>query len=319
MPSAPVVVLSQTTSSDPAKRELQERLVAALASDVGVRVWVVPHVYDLPTDGPSVTALRQLDGDLIVLSWLYPRGMHWTLDRHGVRGQIGRTPMAAADVSPRVDKQPTNASERHVFELRETPDRTVYCLDLRDHNAAEPIVEEVRRIVAKLSHQTPLELAPQVQRIEEPSPRRWYPVIDFSRCTNCMECIDFCLFGVYGVYRADQILVEQPDNCRKGCPACSRVCPASAIVFPQHKTPGIAGVGGEASDWKLDLSDLFGGLQQAEGLRAIAAREREDHLALSGPAVTPTSVESPETEARHEVRTPDELDQLLDQVEGLDL
>ena len=33
---------------------------------------------------------------------------------------------------------------------------------------------------------------------QEPG-RRWYPVIDYSRCTNCMECIDFCLFGVYGV------------------------------------------------------------------------------------------------------------------------
>ena len=75
---------------------------------------------------------------------------------------------------------------------------------------------------------------------EEPA-RRWYPVIDFSRCTNCMECIDFCLFGVYGVDRTETILVEQPDNCRKGCPACSRVCPENAIIFPQHKTPAIAG------------------------------------------------------------------------------
>jgi MinD superfamily P-loop ATPase len=48
-----------------------------------------------------------------------------------------------------------------------------------------------------------------------------------------MECIDFCLFGVYGVDRGETILVEQPDNCRKGCPACSRVCPENAIM----KTP----------------------------------------------------------------------------------
>ena len=80
-----------------------------------------------------------------------------------------------------------------------------------------------------------------VVRINEEPARRWYPVIDFSRCTNCMECIDFCLFGVYGVDSAETILVEQPDNCRKGCPACSRVCPENAIIFPQHKTPAIAG------------------------------------------------------------------------------
>ena len=41
---------------------------------------------------------------------------------------------------------------------------------------------------------------------------------------------------------AETILVEQPDNCRKGCPACSRVCPENAIIFPQHKTPAIAGL-----------------------------------------------------------------------------
>ncbi len=84
------------------------------------------------------------------------------------------------------------------------------------------------------------------------------PVIDFSRCTNCMECIDFCLFGVYGIDQQETILVEQPDNCRKGCPACSRVCPENAIIFPQHKTPVIAGDPSIGGEMKIDLSQLFG-------------------------------------------------------------
>src|SRR6185436_1109397 len=88
-----------------------------------------------------------------------------------------------------------------------------------------------------------------------PTGRRWYPVIDYSRCTNCLECLDFCLFGVYGVNKADAILVEQPDNCKKGCPACSRVCPENAIIFPQHKTPAIAGSPTEGpGGLKIDLS-----------------------------------------------------------------
>ena len=94
--------------------------------------------------------------------------------------------------------------------------------------------------------------------IDEDPARRWYPVIDLSRCTNCLECIDFCLFGVYGIDAQETILVEQPDNCRQGCPACSRVCPENAIIFPQHKTPTIAGSPEVGGNLKIDLSALFG-------------------------------------------------------------
>ncbi|MCI0418785.1 MAG: hypothetical protein L0312_06120, partial [Acidobacteria bacterium] len=106
---------------------------------------------------------------------------------------------------------------------------------------------------------------PAPTRIEEETDRRWYPVIDFSRCTNCLECLDFCLFGVYGIGQAETILVEQPDNCRKGCPACSRVCPANAIIFPQRDTStekseppfafrvhcGLTASAGYAGSWQL--------------------------------------------------------------------
>src|SRR5205807_682007 len=33
------------------------------------------------------------------------------------------------------------------------------------------------------------------EQLLTPPNRRWYPVIDYSRCTNCLECLDFCLFG----------------------------------------------------------------------------------------------------------------------------
>ena len=53
----------------------------------------------------------------------------------------------------------------------------------------------------------------------------WFPVIDFDRCTNCMQCLSFCLFDVYGVDEEQQIQVQNNDNCKTNCPACSRVCP----------------------------------------------------------------------------------------------
>ena len=42
-------------------------------------------------DSPALLALQSLPGDFIVLSWLYPRAAHWTLDRHGIRGRLGET------------------------------------------------------------------------------------------------------------------------------------------------------------------------------------------------------------------------------------
>lgn len=60
----------------------------------------------------------------------------------------------------------------------------------------------------------------------------WYPVVDYSRCVNCGKCVDFCVFGVYS--RDDQgVHVSKPDGCKTNCPACARMCPARAIMFPK--------------------------------------------------------------------------------------
>jgi hypothetical protein len=156
-----------------------------------------------------------------------------------------------------------------------------------------------------------------VKRLEEQGDRRWYPVIDFSRCTNCMECIDFCLFGVYGVDAVDTILVEQPDNCRKGCPACSRVCPENAIIFPQHKTPAIAGSAADVGSLKIDLSRLFGA-PDGDAVE-VAARERDEQLVLAGRDAVGMSVGIPKRQADKEAAPKDDLDDLLDELDDLDL
>ena len=90
-----------------------------------------------------------------------------------------------------------------------------------------------------------------------------------------MECLDFCLFGVYGVDSLERLVVENQDKCKKGCPACSRVCPENAIMFPEHKTPGIAGRRWRrVSGLKIDLTKLFGG----GDAMAMAAQERDREL-----------------------------------------
>ena len=171
----------------------------------------------------------------------------------------------------------------------------------------------------------------------EPADRRWYPVIDFSRCTNCLECIDFCLFGVYGIDGQDTILVEQPDHCRLGCPACSRVCPENAIIFPQHKAPTIAGSPEVGGSMKIDLSQLFGAppspagnpdvqakADSEKGALDVAVRERDEQLRLAGREAVGESVGLPKRQAGNQAalnrETPAEkLDLLIDAVDELEL
>lgn len=70
--------------------------------------------------------------------------------------------------------------------------------------------------------------------VQQPARERWYPVVDRSECTNCQHCLQFCLFGVYEQDADGQVCVANPDSCKAGCPACSRVCPHGAIMFPLY-------------------------------------------------------------------------------------
>ncbi len=92
----------------------------------------------------------------------------------------------------------------------------------------------------------------------------WFPVIDYDRCTNCMQCLSFCLFGVYGVDADRKLQVQNQDNCKTNCPACSRVCPEAAILFPKYKAGPINGdvvsdADLEREKMKVDISALLGG------------------------------------------------------------
>ncbi|WP_446787670.1 ATP-binding protein [Macellibacteroides fermentans] len=68
----------------------------------------------------------------------------------------------------------------------------------------------------------------------------WYPVIDKERCSECGRCRDFCLFGVY-TSENRQIKVAQPQNCKNNCPACARMCPSKAIIFPKYEKSPVNG------------------------------------------------------------------------------
>jgi Pyruvate/2-oxoacid:ferredoxin oxidoreductase delta subunit len=119
----------------------------------------------------------------------------------------------------------------------------------------------------------------------------WFPVIDYDRCTNCMQCLSFCLFGVYGVDGQQHIQVQNNDNCKTNCPACSRVCPEAAIMFPKYKAGPINGDVVSDADlqrekMKIDISALLGGdiyqmlRDRSERAKSRFSKERDSDKAL---------------------------------------
>lgn len=346
------VVISQSQGHNPAVRQLEEDLAARLIMEPGVDVSIVPNLYDMSADHTGMLFLRSVTGPMVVLAWLYPRAIRWTLDRQGVRGQEGVTLLTADD-----DDTEDEAPRAGIGSL-DVPSRRIYCIDLRVRSKAEPFLEEVRRIVQENSQQTvellgwvggpPAIVSPAaagvlpagavngngaakpavngsaaaagaapLSVIDEPVKRRWYPVIDYSRCTNCMECIDFCLFGVYGLDGESRILVESQDNCKKGCPACSRVCPENAILFPQHKSSAIAGADGEIAGLKIDLSKLFGG--DGKDALQMAVAERDAELVKDGRDAVGMAVGIPKRQEARATRPRDELDDLMDGLDAIDV
>ena len=119
----------------------------------------------------------------------------------------------------------------------------------------------------------------------------WFPVIDYGRCTNCMQCLSFCLFDVYGVNGEGKIKVQKAGNCKTDCPACSRVCPEVAILFPKYKAGPINGDEVRAEDMqrekmKVDISALLGGdiyaalRQRSTDAKARFSKERDEKRAI---------------------------------------
>ncbi|MBF7095645.1 ATP-binding protein [Alkalibacter mobilis] len=59
--------------------------------------------------------------------------------------------------------------------------------------------------------------------------KKWYPVIDRTKCSECGACIERCPNDVYakGTTRP---MVANPKFCT-ACMACQRVCPTYAIDY----------------------------------------------------------------------------------------
>ncbi|MCF6310960.1 MAG: ferredoxin family protein [Verrucomicrobiales bacterium] len=174
-----------------------------------------------------------------------------------------------------------------------TETSSVQALDIAGLDSAAILaqVEQRRAAFERPMNQPPASLETASANTER-TWKPWFPVIDFDRCTNCMQCLSFCLFDVYSVDDEQQIEVRNQDNCKTNCPACSRVCPEVAIMFPKYKAGPINGDEVSENDlnrekMKVDISSLLGGdiysslRNRSEAAKSRFSKERSPDKALA--------------------------------------
>src|SRR5487761_1415635 len=126
------VVLSQAQGKNPGRRALEESIAAALILEPGLDVSIVPYLYDLDPEHTGRLFLESIQGDMVVLAWMFPRAAFWLLDRDGIKGHYGDNQITPpAEVEDDEDGEPEPPKGIGSVAV---PERCIYALDLRDHN-----------------------------------------------------------------------------------------------------------------------------------------------------------------------------------------
>ena len=157
------------------------------------------------------------------------------------------------------------------------------CLNMRE-TAAAAIVQRILGAAAVVP------LAPAVVSTGPVSVAwpPWFPVIDYERCTDCLQCLSFCPFGVYEL-AAGKVTVIHPEQCKNNCPACARICPETAIIFPKFPTGPVSGA-------PVPAATVFPALSAGtdESLDTLLAKRRARAAAFRrARAATPPAENSP--------------------------
>ena len=198
-----LIVLSEPEEPNEQRRALQCGIVEQ-CREHGLDCLLISPLYHIAESSKLWKQWAEGLSNAVLLCWLHPRPVYWLLRRHGIVGD-----------------------ERAILNLHSFADVESAWLAIRG------LVPGGRR---KGKQPAESDLAgPRTKAPRKALKPRWYPVIDGSRCVQCQHCLQFCLFGVYELDAEGKVQVRRPDQCKPGCPACSRVCPQSAIMFPLYE------------------------------------------------------------------------------------
>ena len=216
--SRSTIIISRSDLAVVERRVFEDACIRRLAERDCASVLVVPSIYFMTDDHPGLSALKDISGDLVFASWLYPRAAYWVLRARGIEGVLAPSDAKSPDASARAIRP---------YHLAAFP-------------SPEACASELLRAAASSAKSGSL------REITRGVESRWYPVVDSSACVECRQCYDFCLFGVYTLDESRRPVVTAPDRCKPGCAACARICAQAAILFPLCETDeGIAGAPGK--------------------------------------------------------------------------
>lgn len=277
------VILSRSADNDEERRRFEKALLKRLSS-VGADILVVPHLYHLPQNDSLNRHLSRLSSRVLVISWMHPRPAYWTLHALGI----------PADTRL-ICRNPG----------------AFCCADV----CADKLSSLAQRRVVTDGPGT-------VHEMNLPAGQRWYPVVDHSRCSGCQQCVQFCLFGVFSG-EDNRPAVSSPENCKQGCPACSRVCPQGAIMFPLYEDdPAIAGCPGAGSpSGEVDVEAFFGDMDDAAIPRELRDAVRDEACGCDDACAEAAMTGDEDMKRDCGCEAPgggDELDDLIGALEELD-
>ncbi len=205
----PRVVLCGCDHYDIIPRASREQILAGLRQS-GVTLEVVPDLCGLAANR-DLRLKTWADGAPLTIVACFARAVRWLFHAAGV---------------------PLNGQAR-LFNMRtQAPEEIIRGL-MKD-NGLLMIEEKSAPSAGAANHQSSI-----IDHQSDWVP--WFPVIDYDRCHNCRRCLDFCLFGVYALSDEGRVEVRKPAGCKTNCPACARMCPHQAIIFPKYADAHING------------------------------------------------------------------------------